>query len=320
MLFVIFIVFLSLTFTIVILLTRPSKSQKRVEHRLAAIHRGSAQPEEASTGLELVKPEEAGLVRKFSEHLEGYPWIGGLQSLILHAGSGMTVGSLVLSSAGAAAGAALLTHLWMPVAPTEAAAALACGCAPSLWLLVKRTRRLKAFNASLPEAIDLMARALRAGHSVNSAIEMVAEQSPQPLGGEFAQVFHEQRLGLRFRDALIEMTRRVASKDLHFLVTAILVQKETGGDLTEILDRTAYVIRERIRIAGEVKVYTAQGRLTGWILSSLPLVMLALINVANPGYSRLLFHDPLGQKLLYAGGALIAVGGLIIRKVVDIRV
>jgi tight adherence protein B len=125
---------------------------------------------------------------------------------------------------------------------------------------------------------------------------------------------------MQFRDALLQTGARMPSRDLQFLITAILVQKETGGDLTEILDRASHVIRERIRIEGEVRTHTAQGRLTGWILGLMPVIMLCLINIASPGYSTVLFHDPTGQKLLYAGGVLIVIGGLIIRKIVDVQV
>ncbi len=179
---------------------------------------------------------------------------------------------------------------------------------------------MKAFHDALPGAIELMARSLRAGHAMGMSIEMIAEQSPEPLAGEFAQVYQQQRLGLQFRDALLQMGERVPSKDLRFLITAILVQRETGGDLTEILDRTSHVIRERIRIEGEVRTRSAQGRMTGWILGLLPLAMLALINLVSPGYSAVLFHDPVGQEILLAGAVLIAVGGLVIRRVVDVQV
>jgi tight adherence protein B len=165
-----------------------------------------------------------------------------------------------------------------------------------------------------------MARALRAGHAIGTSIELIADQSPQPLAGEFAQVYQQQRVGLQFRDALLQMGARVPSRDLQFLITAILVQKETGGDLTEILDRASHVIRERIRIEGEVRTHSAQGRLTGWILGLLPVVMLVLINIVSPGYSTVLFHDPTGQKLLAAGSVLIVIGGLVIRKIVDVQV
>jgi tight adherence protein B len=155
---------------------------------------------------------------------------------------------------------------------------------------------------------------------MSSAIEVIAEQSAEPLASEFQQVAQQQKLGMPFRDSVLQLTERIPSKDLHFVVTAILVQKETGGDLTEILDRTVEIIRERLRIEGEIKTYTAQGRLTGWILSGLPIVMLRVINMVNPGYSQVLFQDPLGQKLLYAAGTLIIIGGLTIRAIVTIEV
>ena len=204
--------------------------------------------------------------------------------------------------------------------PLAGGATLVGAAIPYMLLRMKRGRRLKAFNTALPDAIDLMARSLRAGHSMNSSIELIAEQSPEPLSSEFVQVYKQQRLGLHFRDALLQMGRRIPSRDLQFLITAILVQKETGGDLTEILDRTAHVIRDRMRIEGEVRTRTAQGRLTGWILGLLPVIMLVLLNIVSPGYSSILFHDPTGQKLLYAGGILIVLGGLIIRKIVDVQV
>jgi tight adherence protein B len=230
------------------------------------------------------------------------------------------VGGPVLASAGAALSCGLLSFLCLQSLLLGVVAALAGSAIPYGLLRLKCGRRLKAFNTALPEAIDLMARSLLAGHSMGSSIELIAEQSPEPLASEFVQVFQQQRLGLHFRDALLQMGTRVPSRDLQFLITAILVQKETGGDLTEILDRASHVIRERVRIEGEVRTHTAQGRLTGWILALLPVVMLALINLLSPGYSGILFHDPVGQKLLYAGGTFIILGGLIIRKIVNVQV
>ena len=212
----------------------------------------------------------------------------------------------------------LLLPLQMP--PVAGAAAVA-GVSYSVWLSShERSRRVKAFNAALPDAIDLMARSLVAGHSIGSSIEMIAERSPEPLAFEFVQVYQQQRLGLHFRDALLQMGSRIPSRDLQFLITAILVQKETGGDLTEILARAAHVIRDRVRIEGEVRTHTAQGRLTGWILGLLPVIMLVLINIVSPGYSDILFRDPLGRELLYAGGVMILVGAAVIRKIVNIQV
>ena len=200
-----------------------------------------------------------------------------------------------------------------------AAAVPSCGL-PLLWLKMKRTRRLNAFNDGLPNTIDLIARALRAGHSVQQAFEVVAEQTRNPIAEEFAQVHQEQRLGIPFRDALLALGDRVPVQDLRFLITATLVQKETGGDLIQILERTAHVIRERLRVMGEIKTYTAQGRMTGWVLTALPLLLLLIISLLIPGYSSILFTDPLGRMMLGAGVVMLILGGITIRKIVDIEV
>ncbi len=163
----------------------------------------------------------------------------------------------------------------------------------------------------------MMSRALRAGHSMVAALGIIAEQAPEPAKTEFIEVFKKQNFGLPLRDALMQLLDRVPSQDLRVLVTAMLVQKDTGGNLAEILDRTVFVIRERLRIQGEIRTHTAQGRLTGWILCLLPIIMMFLINVVNPGYSKIMFEDPMGQKMLYAGGGLLLLGGYVIRSIIN---
>ena len=163
----------------------------------------------------------------------------------------------------------------------------------------------------------MMSRSLRAGHSVVAAIGMVAEQAVEPVKFEFNEVFKKQNYGLNLRDALMQMVERTPSQDLRVLVTGMLVQKETGGNLAEILDRITFVVRERIRIRGEINTHTAQGRLTGWILCALPIVMLVLINWINPGYSSVLFHTRTGNKLLCLGVVLLILGGFTIRKIIN---
>jgi tight adherence protein B len=288
--------------------------------RLATIGRSIQAQKTGTNGVDMGADEERNYAIRLGVFLQRYRFAKKLQVLLIHADSSMSVGGIVLACAGAALGCGLLGYLFTHMFLLAAAATVAGALIPYVLLRMKRNRRLKAFNSALPDAIDLMARALRAGHSMNSSIEMIAEQSPEPLSSEFVQVFKQQRLGLHFREALMQMGSRIPSKDLQFLITAILVQKETGGDLTEILDRTTHVIRDRIRIQGEVRTHTAQGRMTGWILGLLPVIMLVLLNIASPGYSSALFHDPTGQKLLYAGGVLIVLGGLIIRKIVDVQV
>jgi tight adherence protein B len=238
----------------------------------------------------------------------------------MQAGSNWTIGSFVIYSGAAGVGAFVVAYVFFPAVLLDVIVGVVGVMAPSMYLKHRRARRLAMFNSGLPDAIDLMARALRAGHSLSSAIEVLSEQSGAGVATEFNVVFRQQNFGLPLRDALLQMADRVPSKDLRFLVTAMLVQKETGGNLTEILDRTSHVIRERIRIGGEVQVKTAQGRLTGTILSLLPVLMLLLTSVINPEYARILLHDPVGHKLLYVGAGLILTGTFFIRKIVDIQV
>ena len=311
--FITFSITLAVSFAILWWSSRPRVSEKLLEARISVIRGESPLAENPSTA-------RIKLIDRFGTWLSRFNVSARLQTLILHGGAATTPAAVAVTALAAALITAAMARLFIPSFLAIAVLMLAAAAAPIIRLRIKRSRRLKQFDSALPTAIELLTRALRAGHSILSAIEMIAEQSSGPLATEFAAVFQQQKFGIPFRDAMLEMGDRVPSRDLHFLITAILVQRETGGDLTEILDRAAAVIRERISIQGEVRVHTAQGRLTGWILGALPIIMLVLLNFASPGYSRILFHDPLGQKLLYAGATLIAIGALIIRKVVDIKV
>lgn len=311
---------LALSFLILIVFLRPEPASKAARRRLLTIQNSVRIQDAGAYGDDLGAAESRNLSSRLGVFLERYRFSAQLKALLVHSGSTMSVGGAVLASVGSGAGAGLICFFILHLLLLAAAATLAGGAIPYGLLRFKRGRRLKKFNAALPDAIDLMSRSLLAGHSMGSSIELVAEQAPEPLAFEFVQVYQQQRLGLQFRDSLLQMGTRVPSRDLQFLITAILVQKETGGDLTEILARASYVVRERVRIEGEVRTHTAQGRLTGWILSLLPVILLGLISLITPGYSDALFHDPVGQKLLYTGGTLIVIGALIIRKIVDIQV
>ena len=187
---------------------------------------------------------------------------------------------------------------------------LAAGGTPYLYLYWKRQGRFKKFDAQLPEAIDLMARALRAGHAIISAVEIVSEETSEPLAAEFRTVFDEQNLGLAIREALLNLVSRVPTDGVRFLATAILLQKETGGNLAEIMDKAASVMRERIRLKGQLRVYTAQGRMTGWFLCCLPFFVFGLISVVNRDYERLLWTSAIGVRLIYGALALMVSGSL----------
>jgi tight adherence protein B len=312
-----FILLLTACLAVMFLMSRPRGSQKKLQERFASV---LANPT-AAVQLNVIALSEApGLGDRFERLLRKYGYTEHIAHLLGAAGSKRSVGSFARLSAGIALACGALAHFLAAIFALTAAAFFVGALSPYCALLIRRSRRILAFNTALPDAIDLMARALRAGHSVSSSLEIVGEQSVAPVGAEFLQVFQQQQCGIPFRDALLQMGARIPSQDLKFLVTAILVQKETGGDLTEILTRTTHVIRERVRIAAEVKIYTAQGRLTGWILGILPIAMLGIISLVNPGYCDVLFQDPLGQRLLYTGGVCIVIGCFIINRIVDIRV
>jgi tight adherence protein B len=316
-----FVLLLGLSLAMLLWALRPTKEQKKELERLRKLTlKAKTTDEEEKIDASLLKEPYTNSFSGIEAILERIGLRQRLRRLIEQAASTSSPSKVVAQSLAYAAAAALAAGFfglpWM-FSPLPG---LIAAIIPTALLRFKRARRLKAFNDVLPDSIDLMARALRAGRSVASAIEVIAEQGQEPVASEFSQVFKQQNFGLPFRDSLVAMAERVDSKDLQFLITAMLVQKETGGNLTEILDRTAHVIRERIRIHGEVRVKTAQGRLTGWILSALPILMGVLINFVNPGFEKPLFTDPIGRIMLYCGAGMLVVGGLIIRKIVDIEI
>src|ERR1019366_4282875 len=191
---------------------------------------------------------------------------------------------------------------------------------PLAWLLHKRASRLKKFSAQLPEALELVARALRAGHSLAAGLHVVAEEMPTPVADEFNRVYEEQNLGIPIEEALRSMCDRVPNLDLRFFVTSVCIQRTTGGDLAEILDKIGYVIRERFKIMGMVKALTAEGRLSGVILIALPFILFLIMLHIKYDYVEKLWTHPLGIKMSLASLVMQLVGALVIRKIVNIKV
>src|SRR5579862_1612179 len=181
---------------------------------------------------------------------------------------------------------------------------------------IRRRRRFNKFEEELPKALDMMVSALRAGHSFNAALGLAAREGPEPIAGEFKVCFDEQNYGLDLRQAIENLTTRVPLTDLRIVATAVVIQKETGGNLAEVLDNTAEVIRERARLKRQMRVHTAHGRMTGWVIGSLPFALFLVLYFLNPEMESLLWKREIGVKLLYAGGAMMAVGVLLIRKIV----
>jgi tight adherence protein B len=196
----------------------------------------------------------------------------------------------------------------------------ATGFGPIGFVLFKRRQRMNKFEEGLPEALDLICSALRVGHSLNSALGLVTRECPDPVGPEFRVCFDEQNYGLELKTALENMTNRMPVQDLRIVVTGILIQKESGGNLAEVLEKASEVIRERFRLKRQIMTHTAQGRLTGVILTLLPVFLGCALYFVNPEMMSLLWTREIGIKLLYAAGAMIVVGGLIIRKIVNMDV
>jgi tight adherence protein B len=314
-----FILGLVLTSTVLIVATRPSRAERGIELRVADIRNPRRSLGDDGGEVDLDTQQTSSLGHFLGQRLKQYSFSATMERWILEADSPGTAGTFVLKSVEFSIGF-LIAGLVLTRSAVMGLLLAVLGLAlPGIWLRFRRAKRLKAVTAALPDAADLLARALRAGHSMSQAIEVMAERAPQPLAAEFARVFQQQRLGVSQRDVLLEMSQRIPSRDLHFLITAILVQRDTGGDLVEILDRTTTVLRERIRVQGQVQVNTAQGRLTGWILSLLPVVLLIVLSLFSPGYSDILFTDPMGRRLLFAGASLILIGGLVIRRIVQVN-
>jgi tight adherence protein B len=191
---------------------------------------------------------------------------------------------------------------------------------PFLWLLNKRRARLKKFAAQLPDALELVARALRAGHSLQAGMHVVAEEMPSPIADEFGRVYEEQNLGIPIEDSMKTMCERVPNLDLRFFVTSVGIQRTTGGDLAEILDKIGYVVRERYRILGQVKALTGEGRLSGVVLIALPFALFGFMLNLKPDYVETLWTTDLGKKMSVFAIIAQIVGALVIRKIVNIKV
>jgi len=244
-------------------------------------------------------------------------WLAGL---IDQSGTRTTVSAVLVMALTVGAAAAIATAMLMRLPFAPLAAGFLGAAAPFGWLRHRRTTRLKRFEEQFPEALDLLSRAIRAGHAFQTAMGMVADELPQPVGPEFKKTFDEQNFGLPLREALAQLAERVPLLDVRFFVTAVLIQRDTGGNLSEILDNLAHVVRERFKILRQVRVHTAHGRFTGYVLLALPAALGIVLSFINPEHMGLLFHEPLGQRLLMAAMVLQTIGFLWIRKVIKIEV
>jgi tight adherence protein B len=285
---------------------------------------------QAALATSKLSPTDLAVDVRKEEMLSAVPWLNRwllklevaprLRMLLYQADLKWTAGSLLLMSILCFMIPTYLIYLRTGTLIFSLLIGLLLGAAPIVYVFHKRAKRFDKFEQGLPDTLDLMVSALRAGHSFNSALGLAADESPDPIGKEFRICFDEQNYGLELKTAMSNLSTRVPLQDLKIVITAILIQKESGGNLAEVFDKAAYVIRERFRLKRQVRVHTAQGRLTGWILSFLPVVLGIGLYLINPVSMSLLWTRPIGLKLLYVSGGMTIVGGLIIRKIVNMDV
>jgi tight adherence protein B len=270
--------------------------------------------------VNLRKNDQFSAVPWINERLSKLELGSQLQTLIHQANLKWTAGSLLSMSGLCFAVPAFAVHWKTGSFLFSILGGLVFAFIPLIIVLFKRSSRFKAFEKELPAACDLMVSALRAGQSLIAAMGMVSRECTDPLGGEFRTCFEEQNFGLELKIAIDNLVHRVPLQDLRIVCTAILIQKESGGNLAEVLDKTAHVIRERFRLRREVSTRTAQGRMTGWVLTLLPVVLGFALYLVNPEMMSLLWKRDIGVKLLYTASGMIVVGGLIIRKIVNLDI
>jgi tight adherence protein B len=298
---------------------RPEHKAERVfEQRLKDLSGFESEvPGTASVVLTQAQSSALPMIDRFVGGTSSGSW---LATLIEQSGVAVNPGTVITMSLAAGAIVGVLTllfsHLWL----AAFAAALVGLMLPVVWLRIKRRQRLRKFEEQFPEALDLLARAIRAGHAFQTAMGMVADELPAPVGVEFKKSFEQQNFGLPLKEALDNQARRVPIMDVKFFVTAVQIQRETGGNLAEILDNLAHVVRERFKILRQVRVHTAHGRFTGYVLLGLPAFLAVALMFISPEHMKTLFTVKMGQTMVMGAIVMQTIGFIWIRQVIKIEV
>jgi len=290
---------------------------RRISRRLRLM---AARGEAGGERISILKQRRHARAPALDKLLRRLPHTAALERLLLQSGLSWSVAQFLGSAVGALAAALLALILWpMPVPGALLLLALAAG-APWLRVLRARTARLQKIEAQLPEAADFLARALRAGHSFANVLQMVGDELNEPVSGEFRLAHEEINYGVPMNEALQNLAARIPLTDLRYLVIAVLVQRESGGNLAEVLASIARMIRARLKLLGQVRVLSAEGRMSAWVLGLMPVVMAGVMSLVNPEYISLLWQDPAGVRLLWYAAGMVLLGVLWMRKVIRIRI
>jgi tight adherence protein B len=306
------------TFAVAWLFDRRNSRARILKDRLAAERKAPERaPEEE---LALLRDEHLSEIPALDTFLRRSTRVSDLQKMLAQADMSLRVSNFLGISALTGVAATIISYVLSKRVEVAWIALLVGFVLPYSYASIRRNKRFEKFEELFPEAIDTLARAVRAGHAFTTALEMITAEVSEPVSGEFRQLYEEQKFGMPVRDALLNLTDRMPLVDVKFFVTAVMLQRETGGNLAEILDNLSYVIRERFKIQRQVRVYTAQGRLTMALLMGMPPIIVTTMLLLNPGFIRPLFSDPIGHFLLVAGITLQTIGYFVIRKIIRIQV
>ena len=315
---IVFVVVLVVAFALGALVNQRSAQARLIKERLA--NEQKAPERSADEELALLRDEQLSDIPVLDSILRRSSRVSELQSMLAQGGLDLRAGNFIGICGLSGVVVGLVAYVLSSRAEVAWVAVLVGAILPYAYASIRRNRRFEKFEELFPEAIDTRARAVRAGHAFTTALEMITGEISEPIAGEFRQLYEEQKFGMPVRDALMNLTERVPLVDVKFFVTAVMLQRETGGNLAEILDNLSYVIRERFKIQRQVRVYTAQGRLTMALLMGMPPIIVAVMLVLNPGFIRPLFADPIGHALVVGGITLQTVGYFVIRKIIRIQV
>ena len=314
----VFIVVALGAFAVGSLFDQRNERARLIKDRLATVQK--APEREPDAELALLRDEQLSRIPAFDTLLRRSARVSAIQESLLQAGMKFRASNFLLLCLLCGAVAGLAAILWSKNPAIAWAALLVGAFLPYSLVSYRRQKRFEKFEELFPEAIDTLARAVRAGHAFTTALEMISNEVAEPLSSEFRKLFEEQKFGMPVRDALMNLTDRIPLVDVKFFVTAVMLQRETGGNLAEILDNLSYVIRERFKIQRQVKVHTAQGRLTMALLMAMPPAVVTILWTFSPEFVRPLFFDPIGHALLVASIALQTIGYFVIRRIIKIQV
>jgi tight adherence protein B len=293
-------------------------ARRQMQGRIDEIVRVSGS--EQSVTSDLIKGDASGMVPVLDKVIGQTSRGHSLARWIKQSGVKTTVSGLLVMSAALAVVGYVLSGMITVLLPIRLGLAALCAAVPAVVIRVKRQRRFHKFEELFPEALDLMARALKAGHAFSTGLKMVADEMGEPVGPEFRTTFDEQNFGLPLKDSLANLIDRIPLLDVRFFATAVLIQRDTGGNLAEILENLASVVRERFKILRQVRVYTAHGRFTGWVLMALPGALAVVLSFINPDHMNLLFRERIGQMLIGVACVMQFIGYLWIRTIIKIEV